>query len=253
MATRQKVIAGNWKMNLTRSESVELATAIASIDHDANSTTLLVFPATAWIDPVAEAVSGTQLQVGGQNCHSEVKGAFTGEVSAVMLAEICSYAMAGHSERRHVFGEANEQVAAKARAILDAGLRLVLCVGETLEERQDGAAETVVNKQLTTGLSAVTDSEVERVIIAYEPVWAIGTGVSASPDDAQAMCKYVRERMSERVGSAGEAVPVLYGGSVTADNARDLLGQTDIDGGLVGGASLNVQSFRAIVEASQSV
>ena len=253
MAARHKVIAGNWKMNLTRSESVALANEVASIDHDPHTTTLLVFPATAWIDPVAGAVSGTQLQVGGQNCHSEVKGAFTGEVSAVMLAEICSYAMAGHSERRHVFGETNEQIAAKARAILDAGLRLVLCVGETLDERQDEAAEKVVNEQLIKGLSAVTDNEVQRVIIAYEPVWAIGTGVSASPDDAQTMCKFVRERMSERFGSAGDAVPVLYGGSVTADNARELLGQMDIDGGLVGGASLNVQSFRAIVEASQSV
>ena len=253
MKTPMKIIAGNWKMNLSREGSVQLARDVSGIPHDPGTTTLLVFPATIWVAPVADAVAGTSIQVGGQNCHTEPKGTFTGEVSAGMLAEVCSYGMAGHSERRHVFGETDEQVAAKVRAILDANMTVVLCVGETLEEREAGAAESVVERQLASGLADVSESEVSRIVIAYEPVWAIGTGVSASPDDAQAMCGYVRSRLKSRFPADGASIPVLYGGSVTPENAKDLLGQVDIDGGLVGGASLNVQSFRAIVEASQSV
>lgn len=193
------------------------------------------------------------MRLGGQNCYSEQKGAFTGEVSAGMLAEMCSDVMAGHSERRHVFGESDELVGAKVRAILDAGVRAVLCVGETLEEREGGKAQAVVERQLRAGLSAVQASEIHNVVIAYEPVWAIGTGVAATSTDAQSMCGFVRSTLSGSYGEPGASRSILYGGSVTPENVDELFGQPDIDGGLVGGASLNVQSFRAIVDASQRV
>jgi triosephosphate isomerase (TIM) len=248
--TRRKIVAGNWKMNLDRNGSVNLAAAIARFSGD-SSPEILVFPATAWIVPVADALQGTNVKVGGQNCHFEARGAFTGEVSASMLAEVCSYALAGHSERRHVFGETDETVGKKVRAILDAGLSPVLCVGETIDERTAQEAETVVERQLKAGFRHVSGTDLARLIVAYEPVWAIGTGVSATPEDAQTMCQFVRETVRSLYGSETGDISVLYGGSVTADNATDLLKQPDIDGGLVGGASLDVQSFRAIVEASQ--
>jgi triosephosphate isomerase len=167
-----------------------------------------------------------------------------------MLAEICTDAMAGHSERRHVFGESDDLVSAKVRAILDAGMRVVLCVGETLAEREAGDAEAVVERQLRSALTMVPGSEINNVVIAYEPVWAIGTGVASTPADAQTMCQFVRQVLRDQHDEQGEDRPVLYGGSVTPDNARELFNQADIDGGLIGGASLDVQSFRAIVDAS---
>lgn len=251
--SRTKIIAGNWKMNLDRTASVALARDVHNIEFDRDSTELLIFPATVWLAPVADAIQSDRVRLGGQNCYSEPKGAFTGEVSAGMLAEICTDVMAGHSERRHVFGESDELVGAKVRAILDAAMRAVLCVGETLEEREGGNAEAVVERQLHAGLSDVQADEIQNVVIAYEPVWAIGTGVAATAADAQAMCGFVRRTLSGLYGKRGTDRSILYGGSVTPENADELLGQSDIDGGLVGGASLNVQSFRAIVDASQRV
>jgi triosephosphate isomerase len=251
--SRARIVAGNWKMNLDQESSVALARNVQSIDHDRESSEVLIFPATIWLAPVAAAIDGSSVRLGGQNCHSEPKGAFTGEVSAAMLAEICTDAMAGHSERRHVFGESDDMVSAKVRAILDAGMRVVLCVGETLAEREAGNAEAVVERQLRSGLASVSNAEIDNVVVAYEPVWAIGTGVAATPSDAQAMCQFVRRVLRELHGEQGADRPVLYGGSVTPDNAGELFSQTDIDGGLVGGASLDVQSFRAIVDASESV
>lgn len=250
--SRTRIVAGNWKMNLDRASSVALARDVQNIERDPERTEVLIFPATVWLAPVAAALDGVSTRLGGQNCHSEPKGAFTGEVSAVMLAEICTDAMAGHSERRHVFGESDDVVGAKVRAILDAGMRAVLCVGETLEEREAGNAELVVERQLRSGLADVPAAEIGNVVIAYEPVWAIGTGVAATPTDAQAMCRFARSVLTKLYGESGTGRPVLYGGSVTPDNASELFGQADIDGGLVGGASLDVQSFRAIVAASES-
>lgn len=249
--TRRTIIAGNWKMNLGKAESIALARDVSGIECDRRHIEIIIFPATLWLAPVADAVAESGVLVGGQNCHSAVSGAFTGEVSAAMLADVCSHGLAGHSERRHVFGESDEFIAAKVRAILDANMTAVLCVGETLDERQAGDAERIVERQLREGLSQAAPHELVRVIVAYEPVWAIGTGVSATPEDAQAMCAFVRGRLGA-IDSAGVDCPVLYGGSVTPENARDLLGQADIDGALVGGASLNVQSFRAIVQASRN-
>lgn len=251
--SRTRIVAGNWKMNLDQESSVALARNVQNIDRERESTEVLIFPATIWLAPVASALNGSAIRLGGQNCHSEPKGAFTGEVSAAMLAEICTDAMAGHSERRHVFGESDDVVSAKVRAILDAGMRAVLCVGETLSEREGGNAEAVVERQLRSGLTHVSGAEISNVVIAYEPVWAIGTGVAATAVDAQTMCQFARDVLRELYGERGADRPVLYGGSVTPDNARELFSQADIDGGLVGGASLDVQSFRAIVDASESV
>lgn len=251
--SRTRIVAGNWKMNLGGESSVSLARDVNTIRTQGSLTEVVIFPATIWLAPVSDAIQGGTAGLGGQNCHSEPKGAFTGEVSAAMLAELCTHAMAGHSERRHVFGESDDLVSAKVRAILDAGLIVVLCVGETLQERERNQADAVVERQLRSGLDQVQETEIGNVVVAYEPVWAIGTGVAATSSDAQAMCRSVRSVLTSIFGEGGSAVSVLYGGSVTPDNARELFGQPDIDGGLVGGASLDVQSFRAIVEASESV
>lgn len=246
---RATIVAGNWKMNLGREESLSLARGVAEIEAPAGIE-LAIYPATVWVDAVAQAVGSSSLRVGAQNCSTETSGAFTGEVSATMLAEICGDVLAGHSERRHVFGESDETVGRKVRAILDAGLRAVLCVGETIEERERGDADSIVERQLQTGLANVSTNEIDNVVIAYEPVWAIGTGVAATPEDAQAMCAFVRSVLGRLHGEAGTMRPILYGGSVSPSNAVSLFQKADIDGGLVGGASLDVQSFRAIVEAA---
>ncbi len=251
--SRTRIVAGNWKMNLGREASIGLAKSVSDIGRHVARTEVLIFPALVWLDPVACAIQGSTIRVGGQNCYSAPKGAFTGEVSAPMLAEICTDVMAGHSERRHIFGESDELIGAKVRAILDTGLRAVLCVGETLEERERGDAQDVVERQLQTGLRHLGPGEMNHVVIAYEPVWAIGTGVAATPADAQTMCEYARGVLNSLFGDEGVDRPVLYGGSVTADNARELFSQADIDGGLVGGASLDVQSFHAIIDASESI
>jgi triosephosphate isomerase len=168
-----------------------------------------------------------------------------------MLADVCDYILAGHSERRHVFGESDETVGAKVTAILATSAKPVLCAGETLDERQSGRAESVVARQLASGLTGVDAGSVGRLTIAYEPVWAIGTGVAATADDAQEMCAFVRGWLAERFGGGGRDVRVLYGGSVSPDNAATLFARDDIDGALVGGASLKADSFRAIVAAAR--
>lgn len=248
--SRGKLVAGNWKMNLDRREAVALAGALASGIRQRSGVEVAVFPSFPWIVPVRDIVANAHIAVGAQHCHTESSGAFTGEVSAAMLADVCDYILAGHSERRHVFGESDDLVGAKVRAILSAGVRPVLCVGETLNERQSGQAQAVVDRQLAAGLANIDGEAVERLTIAYEPVWAIGTGVAATPDDAQDMCAFVRGWLVSRFGGAGSDIRVLYGGSVSADNAATLFERDDIDGALVGGASLKADSFRAIVAAA---
>jgi triosephosphate isomerase len=243
------LIAGNWKMNLGRDEAVAQASTLA---HDANAAAgveVAVFPPFPWLLPVREALAGSGILLGAQNCHQLASGAFTGEVSAPMLAPICDLILAGHSERRQLFGETDELVGQKVDAILTAGARAVLCVGETLAQREAGGAQEIVTRQLAAGLGGEVKSAIERIVVAYEPVWAIGTGVAATADDAQTMCGAIRQWLAQRFGAAGAAVQVLYGGSVTPDNAAELFGRPDIDGGLVGGASLRAESFGRIVAA----
>jgi triosephosphate isomerase len=243
------IVAGNWKMNLSRAQAVALATEVAT-HRPADGVEVTVFPTFPWLVPVADVLSGTQVRLGAQDCYTSASGAFTGEVSPVALSELCGAVLAGHSERRHIIGEDDELVGRKASAILEAGMTAYLCVGETLAEREAGTAVEVVARQLSSGLSAVDAGEVKRIVIAYEPVWAIGTGVAASAGDAQEMCTEVRAWLADRFGEAGANVPVLYGGSVTPANAGELFASPDVDGGLVGGASLDGRAFREIIAAA---
>jgi triosephosphate isomerase len=250
--SRGMLVAGNWKMNLDRREAIALAGGLAGAAKPDSNVEVAVFPPFPWIVPVRDIVANLNIAVGAQHCHTEKSGAFTGEVSAGMLADVCDYILAGHSERRHVFGESDETVGAKVTAILATSAKPVLCVGETLDERQAGQAQAVVARQLAAGLSSVDADSVARLTIAYEPVWAIGTGVAATADDAQEMCAFVRGWLAERFGADGREVRVLYGGSVSSDNAATLFERDDIDGALVGGASLKADSFRAIVAAARA-
>lgn len=251
--SRKMLVAGNWKMNLRLSEATELATALGAGVRNVDAPEVAVFPPFPWLLPVRDALAGSGVRVGAQHCHDAVSGAFTGEVSATMLAEVCDYVLAGHSERRHLFGESDALVGSKVNAVLAAGLPVILCVGETLEERRGDLADAVVTRQLAGGLAGVTDDQMARVTIAYEPVWAIGTGVAATADDAQEMAALVRQWLGSRWGERGTLMRVLYGGSVAPQNARELFVQPDVDGGLVGGASLKADSFLAIVDAARQV
>ena len=242
---RTGLVAGNWKMHgsvaSVRPLVSDLVGALDNIRCD-----LLVCPPFPYISTVLEQVLGTALQVGGQNCSEHAQGAHTGEVSADMLADLgCRWVVLGHSERRQHAGETSQLVAEKARAARAAGLTPILCVGETLEERQAGNAEAVVTGQLQPLVNDLTDTDV----VAYEPVWAIGTGETATPEQAQAMHAAIRSFLGETTSFA-EAVRILYGGSVKADNAQALFAQADIDGGLVGGASLKADEFIAIAQAA---
>ncbi len=250
--SRGYLVAGNWKMNLDRREAIALAGSLAGVAQPSGNVELAVFPPFPWIVPVRDIVANLHIAVGAQHCHTETFGAFTGEVSATMLADICEYILAGHSERRHVFGESDDMVGEKVSAILRTSSRPILCVGETLNERQSGKAEAVVARQLDAGLAGVDGGDVSRLTIAYEPVWAIGTGVAATANDAQQMCAFVRQWLSQRFGATGGDLRVLYGGSVSPDNAASLFSQVDIDGALVGGASLKADSFRAIARAARA-
>lgn len=249
--TRRFMVAGNWKMNTSLQAATDLASQVSQ--HNASTVDVVLVPPFPWLVPVGDVVRTSTVEVGAQNCHWESSGAFTGEVSATMLAEVCTFILAGHSERRHVFGESDNIVAKKLRAILQAGAAPILCVGETLDERRGGAAESTVVRQLSTAFAAVDEPDLASLVVAYEPVWAIGTGVAATAADAQEMCSMVRGWLTERYGATGQAVRILYGGSMTVDNAPELLAERDVDGGLVGGASLKHESFLGIIAAAESL
>ncbi|HEX8386411.1 MAG TPA: triose-phosphate isomerase [Rubricoccaceae bacterium] len=242
------LVLGNWKMNTTLGEAVRLASDVVRATEGV-SATVGVCPPAVWLEAVAERLRGSAVALGAQNVYPAEAGAFTGEVSPAMLAGVgCRYVLVGHSERRAVLGESSAFVARKAAACLESGLVPVGCVGETLEERDGGDAETVVGDQLAASLDEVDAPG--PLVVAYEPVWAIGTGRTASPEQAQAMHAALRGRLAERFGEGGRAVPLLYGGSVKADNAADLFAQPDLDGALVGGASLDAAGFAAIAAAA---
>ena len=224
----------------------DLADGIGSI----GGATRVVCPPFVALPAVAGALAGTGIGVGAQNAHPEAKGAFTGEVPLGMLGGLCTYVIVGHSERRQLFGETDGFVNAKVSAVLAAGLTPILCVGETLDERDANRAEAVVRRQVSAGLAGVSEEQAARIVIAYEPVWAIGTGRAATPEIAQEMCAVVRSEAGASLGAeAADGVPVLYGGSVNPGNAESIAAQPDIDGALVGGASLVTADFAAIVGA----
>ena len=248
MPSRPPFVAGNWKMNLNRESGISLARLIAGEEHPGVDEGCA--PPFVYLEAV-RTVLGDKVMLGAQDCYFESRGAFTGEVSAEMLADVgCRFCLVGHSERRHVLGEPTDLLAKKAAAVFNAGLTLVHCVGETLEQREAEQTFHVVDSQLSE-LSPKMDDP-SRVVIAYEPVWAIGTGKTATPGQAQEVHAYVREQLAEDFGGEfAEAVRVIYGGSVKPENADELLGQADVDGALVGGASLKADQFLPILRAAQ--
>lgn len=248
---RKAVIAGNWKMNKTPTEAKELIAAIAPLVKDAGCD---VVACTPFVDlsSAQEAAEGTNIQIGAENCHWEKSGAYTGEISADMLVSMgVKIVIIGHSERRQYFGETDVTVQKRVRAALDAGMTVILCVGETLEQREQGITSELVAMQTKIALGGVSAEELKRVIIAYEPVWAIGTGKTATAEQANEVCHTIREVICELYGKASaDGITIQYGGSMNAKNASELLAQPDVDGGLIGGASLKSADFATIVEAA---
>jgi triosephosphate isomerase (TIM) len=248
---RKKLIAGNWKMNLHRDGAVALARGVAARASEVPNVDLLVCPPSVYLAPVADVLAGTRVAVGAQNMYFEGNGAFTGEISAAMLQDVgAKYVILGHSERRHILKETDADVNKKTLAALAARLIPIVCVGELLEEREAGKTAEVIRRQFTGSLAKVTAEQIERIVIAYEPVWAIGTGKVATPEQAQEVHADLRKLLVQSYNSGlAEKVRILYGGSVKASNAGELLGQPDIDGALVGGASLKVEDFIGIAAA----
>lgn len=247
---RKPVIAGNWKMYKTGGDSVATALALKPLVANANHCEVVIAPAFTALKSVADRLEGSNIKVAAQNCARErSEGAFTGEVAAFMLRDAgCSHVIVGHSERRQYFLENDQIVGHKMQTALAAGLIAIVCLGETLEQRDNGKARDIVSEQIVGGLSGLTASDLDRIIVAYEPVWAIGTGRTATPEQAQEMHAFIRRVFSERHSPrAADELRILYGGSVKPDNIDGLMKQADIDGALVGGASLNAESFAQIV------
>jgi triosephosphate isomerase len=250
MSERTKLIAGNWKMHKTLAEARDLAREIVQgVGPQTRAEVVLAPPYTA-LSAVAAEISGSKVLLAAQDTFWEEKGAFTGAIAPGMLADVgCTYVIVGHSERRQHFGDDDEAVNRKVHAVLAAGLKPIMCVGETLGEREAGKTFAVVETQVLNGLAGFPVSERERLVIAYEPVWAIGTGKTATPEQAQEVHHLIRQLLADTLGT-GE-VRILYGGSVTPDNAATLLAEPDLDGALVGGASLKAEAFLPIIAAAQ--
>ena len=246
------VIAGNWKMNKTPAEATELIEAIKPLVADAACDVVVGVPFVD-LSAALEAVKGSKIGVAAQNCHWEKSGAFTGEISAEMLKAMgVGYVILGHSERRQYFGETDVTVQKRVRAALDAGLTVILCVGEYLEQREQGVTGEVVAMQTKIALGGVSEEELARIIVAYEPVWAIGTGRTATAEQANEVCAQIRDVVAGLYSKeAAAALTVQYGGSMNAGNAAELLAQSDVDGGLIGGASLKPADFATIVAAAK--
>jgi triosephosphate isomerase len=251
---RKKIVAGNWKMFTNRASAQALAAeVVAGTANLPDSVFVVLCPPFPYLEGVYDRIKESPVWLGAQNCFTEPEGAYTGEVSPTMLRDVgCQYVILGHSERRHKLGETDAFINKKAHAALAAGLRVILCIGETLEEREAGDTNEVLNAQLTGSLAGLAAADLARVVIAYEPVWAIGTGKNASPAQAQEAHAFVRTWVGNHFPGEETAgrLPILYGGSVKANNAGDLFAQPDVDGGLIGGASLNASEFLTIIRAA---
>ena len=251
---RKPFVAGNWKMNTDSHTGVELVERIASgsVETAGLSVTVAVCPPFVYLQAVAKALSSSSIAVGAQDMYFEPEGAFTGEISASMLKDVgCLYCLCGHSERRHVIGESDELINKKVAAAIAGGLLPILCVGELLGEREASQTNEVVTRQVKEGLAGLSAEKLMAVTIAYEPVWAIGTGLTATPEQAQEVHEFIRKLLGQMYDEKiAEEIRILYGGSVKPNNAAELMGQKDIDGALVGGASLKVDDFLAIIQAA---
>ena len=243
---RTPMMAGNWKMNTNRAEAVALAAAIKERSDSVSAVEKVVCPPFVYLLDVRGALEGSSIRLGAQNVHWEEKGAFTGEVSVTQISEIAEYVIIGHSERRQFFGETDETVNKRVGAALAHGLKPIMCVGETLEQRQANETVDVLTRQTRGGLVGLTIGA--DFVVAYEPVWAIGTGLAADGPTAQEAISLIRSTVRETAGAVADDVRILYGGSVTPDNIEEFMAQPDIDGGLVGGASLKADSFSALID-----
>lgn len=250
---RQVLIAGNWKLNKTASEATDFIEDLKAKLSGKEKAEVLVCPPALYVQSLLSESQDTNIKVGAQNCYYENSGAFTGEISPLALADLgASYVVIGHSERRELFNESDEDVAKKAKAIFDNGMTPIICCGETLEQREEGIAKEWITGQIKAALKELSQEEIAKSVIAYEPIWAIGTGKTASPEDAEEICSHIRDVVFEVAGQeASDAVRVLYGGSVKPANVKDILAQENIDGALVGGASLQVDDFLALVNAAE--
>ena len=248
---RKAIIAGNWKMNKTATEAKALISELIPAVKDAGCEVVICVPFTDLVTAV-EMTKGTNIHVGAENVHFEKSGAFTGEISADMLTDLgVEYVVIGHSERRQYFAETNETVNKRTKAALAGGLKPIICVGESLDQREQGVTEELVRMQVKIALNGVTADELKNVVIAYEPIWAIGTGKTATAEQANEVCSAIRDCLREKYGArAARGITIQYGGSMNAKNASELLAQPDVDGGLIGGASLKSADFATIVEAA---
>ena len=250
---RTPIIAGNWKLNKTISEAVALTTALKALVVDATGVEIIVAPPFTALAAVSDNIAESNIHLAAQDVYSEDSGAFTGEVSAPMLKDVgCDYVIIGHSERRQFFGETNESVNQKTKATLAHGLKPIICVGEQLEEREAGQTEAVIKSHVTGGIAGLSDADLLSCVIAYEPVWAIGTGKTATPAQAQEVHNFIRGLLTEAYSAeVVSQICIQYGGSVKPENAAELIAQPDVDGALVGGASLEAESFAQIVQNVQ--
>lgn len=255
MPNRKYLIAGNWKMNKTAAEGADLAKAIVAAVGNETAVNIAVCPTFTSLDAVSKVLDGSNIALGAQNMHPKASGAYTGEIAADMLRQFfVGYVILGHSERRQYFGETDAFVNEKVLAVLANNMRPILCVGETLEEREAGKTIALVTKQVAEGLKGVKPEQAESVVVAYEPIWAIGTGKTATPAMAQEVHAAIRVQLKELFGAAqAEKVRILYGGSMKPANAAELLAEPDIDGGLIGGAALEAKSFVELVQAAKKL
>lgn len=246
---RTPIIAGNWKMNKNKAEALALVKELKDKVSSLSGVDMVVCPVFTSLDAVCQELKGSNIKVGAQNAYFEANGAFTGEIAIDMISELgCEYIILGHSERRAIFGETDELINKKVKAVLDAGLTPIVCVGETLEDREANKTEDVVKEQCQGSLAGLTDDEMAKCVIAYEPVWAIGTGKTASPEQANAVHTFIRNLLaSDFSQDVADRVRIQYGGSVNPSNVKELMGMSDIDGALVGGASLKADSFFDLV------
>lgn len=250
---RTPLIAGNWKMNKKIDEAVALVNALKPSVAGVQGVEVVVCPTFVALDAVGKALAGSNIAMGAQNCYVKESGAYTGELSPQMLLDAgCTWTIIGHSERRQIFKEDDQLLNEKLKFALGAGLKVMFCIGETLEERESGKMHDVLTRQVTAGLMGLSESDFENVSIAYEPVWAIGTGVTATPEQAEEAHQFARGLVKDQFGQAvADAVRIQYGGSVKADNAADLMARPNVDGALVGGAALKADDFAAIVNAAK--
>lgn len=254
-ATRKAIIAGNWKMNKTPAEATELIQAILAENEGADNSGCTVIACVPYvdIDAAVKAAKGTFLKIGAENCHWEKSGAYTGEISADMLVACgVEYVIIGHSERRQYFGETDLTVNKRVKAALEAGLKVILCVGELLEQREQGITSEIISMQVKIDLADITAEQMKNIIIAYEPVWAIGTGKTATAEQADEVCGEIRATLASLYSDAvAEATTIQYGGSMNAKNCAELLGKVNVDGGLIGGAALKAADFTTIIAAAR--